>query len=288
MADHALRLSLVIPVYNEEHHIKDCLEAVKRQTVAPFEVILVDNNSTDKTVSIAQTFPFVTMLKEHVQGRGPARSAGFDAAHGDIIGRIDADSRLAPNWVARVLEDFTADGALMGVTGLGRASMLPRTGRIRGTFWSRAYYWAVHGTFRTVTCWGANMAVRRSAWRAVRATVCNDDKIVHEDQDISLCMAAQGMKILQDNSLIITTRGQTFHYLPKVIRYWRLEHSTLHHHQMAGTFAAKNFPRLSFWTTLPGRLYTYIIGLPFLLASIVLFPVDLVMVAFGYQKTWLD
>jgi glycosyltransferase involved in cell wall biosynthesis len=283
-----LRLSLVIPVYNEEHHIQACLEAIKTQTVAPYEVIVVDNNSTDKTVEIARSYPFVKVINEKRQGRGWARTAGFNATKGEVIGRIDADSRLAHNWVEHATQAFVLNKHLMGVTGLGRASMLPRTGLIRDTFWTRAYYWVVHATFRTVTMWGADMAIRREAWDAVKNEVCNDDAIVHEDQDISLCMAAQGLKIEQDDKLIITTRGQTFHYFPKIIHYWKLEHSTLRLHQKKGTFDAPKFPRLSFWNTLPGRLYSYVLGVPFLLASLMLLPLDFLMVALGYRKTWLD
>ena len=181
MVNNSLRLSLVIPVYNEEHHIRACLEAVQKQSVAPFQVIVVDNNSTDNTAEIARSFSFVTVIEEKRQGRGWARSAGFDASKGEIIGRIDADTRLARNWVEFALAAFQKNSALMGITGLGRASLLPRTGLIRGKFWSRAYYWVVHSTFHTITMWGANMALRRSAWIAVSDDVCNDDDIVHED-----------------------------------------------------------------------------------------------------------
>lgn len=287
MPKNALRLSLVIPVYNEEHHIKACLDAVANQSLAPYEVLVVDNNSTDKTASIAATFPFVKVIKETRQGRGWARSSGFDAARGDIIGRIDADSRLASNWVAHALASFE-DESRQGITGLGRASVLPRTGLLRDTFWSRAYYWVVHAAFHTITMWGANMAIRKSAWEAVRGDVCNDDKIVHEDQDISLCMAARGLRIDQDNGLIITTRGQTFHYFPKIVHYWKLEHSTMRLHRERGTFSSPKFPRLSFWHTLPGQLYTYVVGVPFLLVSILLLPLDRLMIALGYEKKWLD
>ena len=288
MSEDALRLSLVIPVYNEEHHIKACLNAIAAQTAAPFEVILVDNNSTDKTVEIAKHFPFVKVINEPRQGRGWARTAGFNAAKGEIIGRIDADSRIDPDWVEHAVRHFTHETSLHGITGLGRASMLPRTGRITGKFWSRAYYWVVHSSFHTITMWGANMAIRRSAWLAVKDDVCNDDAIVHEDQDVSLCMAAKGLVIEQDNHLTISTRGQTYHYFPKILHYNALKASTMKLHKEKGTFQSKDFPRLSYWRTLPGQLYSYVIGVPFLIASLVLLPLDLLMVALGHKRTWLD
>src|SRR5688572_3020117 len=92
-------VSIVIPAYNEENHLRLCLEAVARQTVKPLEVIVVDNNSTDATAAIARSFPFVTLLSEKRQGPQPARDRGYNAAHGEIIGRLDADSIVALDWV---------------------------------------------------------------------------------------------------------------------------------------------------------------------------------------------
>src|SRR5687767_1835934 len=95
-----LRVSLVIPAYNEESHLRACLDAVAAQTVRPFEVIVVDNNSTDTTVAIARSYSFVAVMHESQQGIVYARNAGFNAARGDIIARIDADTHLSPNWIA--------------------------------------------------------------------------------------------------------------------------------------------------------------------------------------------
>src|SRR5258708_13450803 len=93
----ALTLSLVIPAYNEERYLKACLEAVAQQTISPIEVIVVDNNSTDKTADIAQSYNFVRLVSEKKQGRGHARNKGFDLAIGDNIGRVEFDTVLSPD-----------------------------------------------------------------------------------------------------------------------------------------------------------------------------------------------
>ncbi len=284
----ALTLSIVIPVYNEEHHILHCLLAIQRQTVLPYEVILVDNNCTDATIDIATKFSFVKIIKEPKQGRGWARTTGFGAARGDIIGRIDADSRMAPNWVEVVIDNFTNDQSVQGITGIGSTSLLPRLGKVFGTFWSRAYYWIVHGRFRTITMWGANMALRRSAWEAVGSDVCNDDAQVHEDQDISLCMAAKGLKIVQNNRMLIRTKGQSYHYLPKLYAYWRLRERTYALHEGKGTFISPKLHRIPLIKVLPGMIAAGILSVPFVILSIALLPLDKVMLALGRQKSWLD
>ncbi|HET6924501.1 MAG TPA: glycosyltransferase family A protein, partial [Candidatus Saccharimonadales bacterium] len=87
----ALTISLVIPVYNEEDHLDACLRSVMAQRIPFDEIVVVDNNSTDKTLWIARTFPNVRIVRETRQGVVHARSTGFDHARGDIIARIDAD-----------------------------------------------------------------------------------------------------------------------------------------------------------------------------------------------------
>lgn len=284
----ALTLSLVIPVYNEESQIGHCLKAVQKQTVMPFEVIIVDNNCTDKTIKIARQFNFVKIIQEPKQGRGWARTAGFSAAKGDIIGRIDADSKIASDWVELVLGRFANNDELMGLTGLGKTDLLPRIMFLKGTFWSRAYYWFVDASFKTLSMWGANMAIRATAWHKVKEDVCNDDSLVHEDQDVSLCMAAMGLLIQQDNHMLMTTFGQTYNYFPKLLYYYRLERSTKARHVKLGTFKSKKLHRLSFWQVLPGRFYGILPGIFIVITSLFFWPIDRVMIRLGKQKTWLS
>src|SRR5689334_10679087 len=102
MKKYSMKTSIVIPVYNEAAQLGACLRAIAQQTVKPLEVIVVDNNSTDGTRAVAEAYDFVTVLEEPRQGVVHARSRGFDAARGDIIARIDADSILPADWLANV------------------------------------------------------------------------------------------------------------------------------------------------------------------------------------------
>src|SRR5688500_17107775 len=93
-----LRASVVIPVYNEADSLDLCLSAIAAQTTQPFEVIVVDNNSTDTTAEIAASYPFVRLVYESRQGVVHARNTGFNLAQGDIIARIDADTVIESGW----------------------------------------------------------------------------------------------------------------------------------------------------------------------------------------------
>lgn len=281
----SLTLSLVIPVFNEEHHIRKCLDAIATQTVAPDEVIVVDNNCTDATIAIAKTYSFVRVVVEKRQGRGWARTKGFNESTTDIIGRIDADSRIMPDWCERVLKDFSEE-SVDGVTGVAEAALLPRLRWPRGVLWSKAYYWLVHPHFRTITMWGSTMAVRGRVWQQVEGKVCNDDLKVHEDQDLSLWLAADGAKLIVDPRLKIRTDVQSFMYLPKFLGYTMLRNRTYRLHKRNGNLSRVKY-RLGFWQTLPGAAAAVLLGIPFFVASLILLPLDLLMIKLGVSRFWL-
>jgi glycosyltransferase involved in cell wall biosynthesis len=283
-----LKLSLIIPVYNEERHIGACLDAVALQTIPPLEVIIVDNNCTDRTLEIAQKYDFVRVINQPKQGRGYARSAGFNAAKGDILGRIDADSRISKNWVERAIEMFESDSDLAGLTGIARADIIPGTHRIKSKLISRCYYWFAHAGFNTVTMWGANMAIRASEWKKVVDKLCLEDSVVHEDQDVSLWIAASGGKIIQDSSLLITTNGQTYRYLPKLLHYIYLHHSTLRMHRQNGNLNSDSLLKLGRVRTFPGRLLAMTFGVYLAFVSIILFPIDYLVFRANKYSSWLD
>ncbi len=99
-------VSIVIPAYNEEAGIRHCLVAAIEQTVPAHEIIVVDNLSTDGTRAAVEAmktaFPNAgirLISQDAEQGITATRNAGFDAATGTVIGRIDADTALAPDWV---------------------------------------------------------------------------------------------------------------------------------------------------------------------------------------------
>ncbi len=270
-----LTLSLIIPAYNEEHYIRMCLDAVARQTRMPDEVIVVDNNCTDSTVAIARGYPFVRVVREKRQGRGYARSTGFDAARSDIIGRIDVDSVLAEDWSERVLHHFMHSND-DGIAGVGVTDLLPRVSWPKGILWTWLYLmWTVVFNGFDVM-WGANMAIRRTAWRSVRADVCNDDSRVHEDQDISLCMLARGMRIGRDSRLRIATKAQTFNYFPKLSHYTWLRFNTLRRKRRDGSYARIR-KTYRMWWRLPLIAISPVFFVPFFVVSLLFWPIDAVI-----------
>jgi glycosyltransferase involved in cell wall biosynthesis len=192
-------VSLIIPVYNEADRIRDCLDAVARQSVMPLEVIVVDNNSTDGTAVIAQTFPFVTVLQERKQGVVHARDRGFNAARGDIIARIDADTIIANGWIETLQAVFAAGDVDM-VSGLMRyrdMTMARTVSRI-DLFWRRRMARLLGDE---VALQGANMAINRRVWTAIRHELCHASGL-HEDFDLAVHGFTQGFKATFDERLV--------------------------------------------------------------------------------------
>jgi len=203
-------VSIVIPAHNEERHLRACLRAIARQTVKPFEVIVVDNNSTDKTAAITREFPFVIVVDEEKQGIVHARNAGFDAASGKIIGRIDADIELPPTWVEHVQRFYAkSHSSRTAWTSPGRFYnvRLPRL-----VSWS--YTVMAFGLNRILVghyaLWGSSMAITQEQWQAVRNDVHSQTDI-HEDLDLAMHLHDAGYRIALDRSIHVDAELRRVH-----------------------------------------------------------------------------
>ena len=110
-----MKVSIVIPAYNEESCIAQTLERVCAMEYPDFEVIVVDNASSDNTSEIAKKFP-VTVVREDRKGLLFARECGRLAATGEIIANIDADCLPKKNWISNNVTPFS-DQNIVAVSG---------------------------------------------------------------------------------------------------------------------------------------------------------------------------
>ncbi|CAN5363913.1 glycosyltransferase family 2 protein [soil metagenome] len=225
-----MKISIVIPVYNEEMQIANCLRTVGKQKQRPFEVIVVDNNSTDRTVQIAKRFAFVKVITAKRQGVVYARDRGFNAAKGDIIGRIDADTRLPIDWTRQVASIF-ADKSIDAASGAMHYYDVPLAKTFSNVdllFRRRAARLMGDEVFLQ----GANMAVRKRAWLACRGHMCRQPGL-HEDFDLAIHLAQAGRRVVFDESLVagITARCVD----DSIVDFWTyvlLSPGTYKHHEL--------------------------------------------------------
>ena len=100
-------ISVIIPTFNEEENIAQCLVSLCHQTVlrSEYEIIVVDGGSKDATCEIAKKYAdkVFTQTSKKVGG---ARNDGVKEARGDIIATTDADCILPPDWIKRIEMDF--------------------------------------------------------------------------------------------------------------------------------------------------------------------------------------
>ena len=94
------RISIVIPVFNAETHLRECLDSVRAQTFADWECICVDDGSTDGSPSVlaqyATSDPRIRVVRREHSNAGAARNAGMELARGEFLQFLDADDVFSP------------------------------------------------------------------------------------------------------------------------------------------------------------------------------------------------
>lgn len=106
-------ISIVIPVYNGEAYIGKTVEALLEQTLPreQYEIIVVNNNSSDNTAGILKSYPVQVVDEKECQGPDPSRNTGVGYAKGEIIAFIDSDCKAESNWLEqgiKAMEDLDA------------------------------------------------------------------------------------------------------------------------------------------------------------------------------------
>ena len=102
------KISIIIPVYNVEQYIKNCLESVINQTYDNWEIILIDDGSTDNSKAIYENIAIkndkIKIFKQTNKGVSAARNLGIEKAQGDYIVFLDADDWIEKKFLERMLE----------------------------------------------------------------------------------------------------------------------------------------------------------------------------------------
>jgi glycosyltransferase involved in cell wall biosynthesis len=122
----SILISVVVPAFNEEKVIGRCLKALKNQSFpqSQSEIIVVDNNSTDKTAQIARKLGARVVL-EKKKGYVFALRKGCSQVKGEIIAITDADAQVHPDWLEKIFQAYKENPQAVGVG--GRVLFRPRT-----------------------------------------------------------------------------------------------------------------------------------------------------------------
>lgn len=117
-----MKLSIIIPVYNVEQYLSACVESVIHQTIKDFEIILVDDGSTDTSGRLCDSFaeqdPRIRVLHKPNGGLMSAWKAGVEIAGGTYVGFVDSDDWVEPDMFFTLLETIERDKSDMVTCGL--------------------------------------------------------------------------------------------------------------------------------------------------------------------------
>ena len=203
------RVSVVIPAFNDSGMLGRCLQALARQSRAADEIVVVDNGSTDDTAAVARAAG-ARVVVEPRRGIFPASAAGFDAAGGEIIARLDADSVPPVDWVERVVAEFEASPSLSFLSGPGDfygASAAVHW--LAETLYIGGYVWFVGLLLGHPPLFGSNLAMRATAWHRLRGSVHRDLREIHDDLDLAIHVEPD-MVVAFDRTLRVGVSARPF------------------------------------------------------------------------------
>ena len=113
------KVSIIVPAFNEENIIESCIQSLLNLNYPKnrYEILIVDNNSTDATSKIIQKYHNVSYLNERKQGTATTRNLGIKKSKGEILAFIDADCVASKNWLVNLINRFNQNQKIVGVGG---------------------------------------------------------------------------------------------------------------------------------------------------------------------------
>ncbi|OLR59196.1 hypothetical protein BHF70_05895 [Anaerostipes sp. 494a] len=113
------KVSIIIPVYNIAKYLKECLDSILAQTYPHFEILLIDDGSTDQSPQICDRYvekdPRIKVIHKQNGGAASARNKGLDIATGDFVCFIDSDDSVKRNYIERLLDSLEVNEADISV-----------------------------------------------------------------------------------------------------------------------------------------------------------------------------
>ncbi len=254
-------ISVIVPVLDGAETVGDMLAALKHQVGAPrnLEILVVDNGSTDGTQEIVRRFN-VTLLTEATRGASAARNRGLNAARGDVVVFVDADTLPTRRWLAELVAPFANPGVVL-VSGQ-TLDYMPNTASERfmaqlGTY--KLEYSFFRQEFPYIP--SCNMAVRREAALAVGGW--DETLLTSEDMDFCVRVVRRyNSPILRlPNAVLFSRHRTTDEALRQQAWNYGAGHGQIHFRYPE--LVPLSAPRMVYvaWTLLVRRLKALVMGL---------------------------
>jgi glycosyltransferase involved in cell wall biosynthesis len=198
-------VSVVVPSFNHREFLRDCIDSVLEQDYGRFEVIVVDDGSTDGSVELLRSYgDRITLLHQQRGRQARARNLGLREARGDLISFLDSDDRYLPGRISAAVQAFVADPAAAVVWGDYR--LIDGDGTVtREVRWTPREADFRHELIRGNPICNATVTLRRSVL----------DEIGGFDERVPrVCDGAAWYQI--------AARGHRFHHLDRLLLDYRI------------------------------------------------------------------
>jgi peptidoglycan-N-acetylglucosamine deacetylase len=211
-----MKITVIIPAYNEEKYIPKTIESLKKLSRKPDEIIIVDGGSTDKTAIVAKNAGAKVITVAH-RGIGFAREQGLKIATGDIVAYTDADTIVPNDWLLKI-ENTLNEPGVVGIYGSFRVP--------DGWWLYRFYINMLQPILNQVYYWiGIPMAAGQNIafWRKIGNDVGGfpEDYKIAEDIEMARRLMTKG-KVVYRPKLIVTSSGRRgnegIHLLTRVFK----------------------------------------------------------------------
>jgi len=199
-------VSVIIPAFNEENGITPTLKSLFAQNYPQFELIVIDNNSTDKTSEVARALGAKVFIEKN-KGVAHARQRGFTEAKGEIVLSTDADALHPENWIEKIVAAFQEDSEIVAVGGLGEFYSGPLSAKIASKYLFYPFLLFDKSFSGGWNLSGFNMAVKKSAFE--KCGGFSTELKIAEDIDLSKKLRKIG-KIVIKKDIVVRLSGRRY------------------------------------------------------------------------------
>ena len=216
------KMSIIVPAHNEEKTIQSCIQSLQKLDYPEYEVLVVDDGSTDKTFEKASQCKGIKVIHQENQGKPKALNSGIQASNGQIILTVDADTTVDQQALKKIAARYETNNKLGAVSGNVKVIAAPT---ILNVIQSAEYTTGINLIKKGQSMLGSVMivpgpvaALRREA--VEKAGFFSDDTFA-EDFDITLKIIKSGYRVeYEEASLAYTEAPKTTEDLIKQRRRW--------------------------------------------------------------------
>lgn len=211
-----MKISIIIPIYQVESYIKDCLQSVVKQTYKDFEVILVDDCGHDASMQIAREImdahPEITahfLSHDHNRGLSAARNTGTEYAQGEYLYYLDSDDEISSNCIEKLvfpLSQHSVDFVIGNYQLLGNAEGIPQLCMSEGFILSNTEIRHLYATEKFyMMAW--NKLISKNFLQ--KHNIFFEEGLIHEDNlwSFEIACEASSMAVVTDTTYIYKIRA---------------------------------------------------------------------------------